>query len=254
MIMYSAFTLVVCTAFSLTHRSFHHLGHRNGACSGGFRTAISNANSNSFDIDFAEMMSKPLPEWYKEELVEKANHEKELEAKRLKMIEEFNIRNQQAEIERIEKNKRRESRRKANNKKQVSSWFLSAAAENKIEEDDGDEYLDLSTKEKWDQFLEEEKKNTGFYFPGFFEVFPELKFKWPIWAKKKDGGAIKCKTDKDCRFPQACCSHPFIPGDKFCCTGWTQRVMVPAYQRQVIAQSQPPSSQPPPSQSPRPFP
>ena len=69
---------------------------------------------------------------------------------------------------------------------------------------------------------------------GFFEVFPELKFKWPVWARKKNGGAIECETDKDCLFPQACCNHPIIPGKKFCCTGYGQRIMEPAYIGQEI--------------------
>ena len=80
---------------------------------------------------------------------------------------------------------------------------------------------------------EDEKKATGFYLPGFFEVFPELKFKWPIWARKKDGGAIECESDRDCMFPQACCNHPFFT-KKFCCTGYGQRIMEPAFVEQVI--------------------
>lgn len=70
--------------------------------------------------------------------------------------------------------------------------------------------------------------------PGFFEVFPELKLKWPIWSKNKSGGMIKCEVDEDCQFPQACCQNPFLPGEKFCCTGLGQRVMVPAYQGQEL--------------------
>ena len=45
---------------------------------------------------------------------------------------------------------------------------------------------------------------------------------------------MECEVDSDCQFPQACCPHPIIPGDKFCCTGWTQRVMVPAYALQQL--------------------
>lgn len=56
-------------------------------------------------------------------------------------------------------------------------------------------------------------------FPGFFEVFPELDIiKWPQWIKK-NGKIIKCEKDEDCMFPQACCHHPIVPGDKFCCSG-----------------------------------
>ena len=80
-----------------------------------------------------------------------------------------------------------------------------------------------------DNFSTQEEKDTGFYLPGFFEVFPELKLKWPKWARRKDGSTVECETDRDCRFPQACCFHPIVPGKKFCCTGWTQRIMIPAY-------------------------
>ena len=59
--------------------------------------------------------------------------------------------------------------------------------------------------------------------------------KWPKWGRNKDGSAIECDRDEDCPFPQACCPHPIIPGQKFCCTGWGQRIMVPAYARQQIA-------------------
>merc|ERR1711871_821074 len=93
---------------------------------------------------------------------------------------------------------------------------------------------DETTRNKWEKFWAEEEETTGFSLPGFFEVFPELKLMWPTWAKKRDGSAIECEVDADCQFPQACCPHPIIPGDKFCCTGWTQRIMVPAYQRQLI--------------------
>ena len=63
-------------------------------------------------------------------------------------------------------------------------------------------------------------------FPGFFELFPELDIiKWPQWFKK-NGKRIKCEKDEDCMFPQACCHHPIVPGDKFCCLGgYKQRAL-----------------------------
>ena len=54
--------------------------------------------------------------------------------------------------------------------------------------------------------------------PTLTEVFPEIKNLWPIWVKK-NGFKIKCNKDSDCLFPQACCHHPIIPGDNFCCYG-----------------------------------
>jgi hypothetical protein len=70
--------------------------------------------------------------------------------------------------------------------------------------------------------------------PGFFEIFPMLDWKWPVWTMK-NGKRIECKKDDDCKFPQSCCNHPIIPGNKFCCTGgYKQRAMKPAYIRQEI--------------------
>ena len=78
-----------------------------------------------------------------------------------------------------------------------------------------------------------EKKETKIIIPGFFDVFPELQLKWPEWTKK-NGQRIECKIDKDCKFPQACCHHPIIPGNKYCCTGYKKRTLEPAYIVQVI--------------------
>ena len=70
--------------------------------------------------------------------------------------------------------------------------------------------------------------------PGFFEIFPMLDWKWPVWTMK-NGKRIECKRDDDCKFPQSCCNHPIIPGNKFCCTGgYKQRAMKPAYITQEI--------------------
>jgi hypothetical protein len=27
----------------------------------------------------------------------------------------------------------------------------------------------------------------------------------------------------------ACCIHPILPGEKFCCSGWSRPLMVPQY-------------------------
>jgi len=65
--------------------------------------------------------------------------------------------------------------------------------------------------------------------PGFFETFPELRFRWPKWMKDQKGRRKPCKTDRDCPFPLACCIHPILPGEKFCCSGWSRPLMVPQY-------------------------
>lgn len=185
-----------------------------------------------FDFDFAAEMSRPLPEWYEEEKVRKENYLKEITDNRERIIQEFRdkyeitedekIRNRDARWEEVQKRKtsliekKRDSLKKGPLRKAIST---------SIEGDEEEE----TTKEKWEKFWIEEEESTGFNLPGFFEVFPELKLMWPTWARRRDGSAVTCVVDSDCPFPQACCPHPIIPGDKFCCTGWTQRVMVPAY-------------------------
>ena len=82
---------------------------------------------------------------------------------------------------------------------------------------------------------EMEKNSTSVVLPGFYEVFPEMKFKWPKWLKDKNGKRKPCKTDNDCPFPTTCCSHPILFGeDKFCCSGWGRRELVPSYVKNYI--------------------
>lgn len=67
---------------------------------------------------------------------------------------------------------------------------------------------------------------------GLFEVFPELEATWPKWMRT-NGKRMRCKTDEDCEFPQACCHHPILPGDHYCCSGnYKKRALKPAYARQ----------------------
>ena len=198
----------------------------------------------SFDVDFAEMMSKPLPEWYKEQKIHEEKVLKEMEARREEIIQEFKAKYDISEKEKIAIAKLKQTERDARAKAQKDQTWLLKVLGLVSEQDDGSADEDAteggdnrSTREKWEVFWDEEQRDTGFYLPGFFEVFPELKLKWPIWARKKDGGAIKCETDRDCQFPQACCAHPIVPGDKFCCTGYGRRIMVPAYDVQRIQSS-----------------
>lgn len=192
-------------------------------------------NSN-FDSDFADAMSKPLPQWFKEQKEEQDRHLKELEKNRDRIMLEF-----KKKYEVIDEEKIKEYEIKLANKSKKPSWLTELfVGASKVELDENDE---KTTKQKWKEFLVEEQKATGLTFPGFFEVFPELKaFKWPIWAKSKSGSVIKCETDQDCQFPQACCPHPILPGDKFCCTGFGRRAMVPAYATRRITSSPAPSS------------
>ena len=153
--------------------------------------------NSGFDESFADAMSKPLPEWYIDER---------------KKLEEY-----QKELENTRNNREREFSEKYDN--------------TNVNSDDTSK-KSISTEDM--ESANKEQEGNKFSLPGFFEVFPELKLKWPKWARKRDGGQIECKTDKDCRFPQACCPHPLFPGQKFCCTGYGQRIMEPAYVGQEI--------------------
>lgn len=196
-------------------------------------------NKPEFDNDFADAMSKPLPQWYKDQKKERENFMKELERNRERILQEFRAKYdvteevKQAEWDR----KLKMMQERVANKKKKSSWLQNALGVKSKEEvllEETKNVDEQTTKEKWEKFWDEEEKQTGIRLPGFFEVFPELQFKWPTWARRKDGSAIECESDADCPFPQACCPHPIVPGDQFCCTGWGQRVMVPAYAKQHI--------------------
>jgi len=215
---------------------------------GGGKSEINNENHSvgfqhhfSFDSDFAEAISKPLPEWYVQQQAAREIMKRELEERKVQLLEEFRKKYSISEEDKKAELAAKEAKRRAARaKSKPTSWSSSlfgsksASASQPQQLDDDDDLSSLTTKEKWDSFVDDEEKTTGFNLPGFFEVFPELKFKWPIWSKRRNGGAIKCERDSDCPFPAACCNHPILPGEKFCCTGWGKRVMVPAYQVQEI--------------------
>lgn len=177
-----------------------------------------------FDEDFAESISKPLPKWYLDSKAERESIIREVEKNRERIIQEFKAKYEITDElkakelqERWTKIESRAKSKKSNNwLDQVKKTFSPTSTEEISEglssyDFDADE-MKLTTKEKWEKFWDEEEKQTGFSLPGFFEVFPELKFKWPNWARRKDGSAVECETDADCPFPQACCPHPIIPG------------------------------------------
>jgi hypothetical protein len=58
---------------------------------------------------------------------------------------------------------------------------------------------------------------------------PRFLLPWPIWSRKRNGSKIHCVADNDCVFPQTCCVDPILPGEKFCCTGFGRRRLIPAY-------------------------
>lgn len=199
-----------------------------------------------FDSVFADDISKPIPQWYNESQLQRDSSMLEIEQNRKRIIMEFKKKYEITEEEKKDEKDEKEKKRKQRAVK--SQHFIDkmlgiigtknkSLSKEELEIIENEIYSTTSIKERWEAFLQEEKQ-TVFDFknlPGLFEVFPELKlFKWPVWSRNKRGNTIPCLTDTDCPFPQACCDHPIIPGDKFCCTGWGQRIMIPAYARQEI--------------------
>ncbi|RYH21469.1 hypothetical protein EON65_20625 [archaeon] len=190
--------------------------------------------SLSFDVDFAEAISKPLPKWYEEANAKQERFIKKLEKNHEEIVDEFGKR-YEYEITGEEKRNEHEKKwariqqRVEGKKNKKDLWSKVTRLFNNKKEEDTTVSQSVVTKGNWEKSWEKEGKQTGFYLPGLFEVFPELQFKWPVWTRRKDGSAVECESDKDCLVPQACYSHPILPGQKYCCTGWTQRVMVPKY-------------------------
>ena len=179
----------------------------------GFMMSSSEVMSG-FDSDFADMMSKPLPDWFEKEQEKRERWLKDQDSERERIKREFREKYEVTEEQKMEELK--------------TKWELLERNAAKLDADPN-AANDRETKKKWRKFWRQEEVDTGFYLPGFFEVFPELKFLWPTWSRGRDGNVILCETDEDCQFPQACCPHPILPGKKFCCTGTGQRILVPQY-------------------------
>jgi hypothetical protein len=179
-----------------------------------------------FDFDFADAMSKPLPDWFQKERDEREKYLRDVEENRERIMREFRQRYEISEAEKAAVREARWLKYKAKLESKKKNWLGSLFAVGTAVDEDREE----TTRERWEKLWEENKdeEEEVFMLPGFFEVFPELKLKWPIWSKR-NGGLQKCETDRDCPVPQACCPHPLLPGDKFCCTGFGRRVMEPAY-------------------------
>mmetsp|Transcript_40502 Transcript_40502/g.41332 ORF Transcript_40502/g.41332 Transcript_40502/m.41332 type:complete len:302 (-) Transcript_40502:226-1131(-) len=211
--------------------------------------SMGSSKDKGFDSDFAEAVSKPLPDWYVTEKLKKEKFMKELEENRKRITEEYKAKYEvTAEVkakEMKEKWDKIEARaiRKQNEKNEKSkNWLGKVFAQTATRsEKDMDEALDTpkpTTRDAWEKIWDDDEKEPDFYLPGFFEVFPELKLKWPKFSRNKNGQRSKCQVDSDCPFPQACCQHPILPNEKFCCTGWGKRAMVPQYCPQELVSNQ----------------
>lgn len=187
-----------------------------------------------FDSDFADAISKPLPEWYLQEKQKKDKFMKEVEENRQRIIEEFKAKYDVSETVKAQEIKEKwdEIQQRAEEKSKSSSgnWLKNVFGSKSAKSS--------STKEAWEKIWKDDEKEPDFYLPGFFEVFPELKLKWPNFSRTKNGKKVECKIDSDCPFPQACCMHPILPGEKFCCSGWGRRALVPQYVPQEIVSNQ----------------
>jgi len=70
-----------------------------------------------------------------------------------------------------------------------------------------------------------EIKNSSFYLPGLFEVFPEFKIDFTKYKFKLK----TCVKDDDCDKPEMCCDNPLKENDKFCCNGSVSVRRTPSY-------------------------
>jgi hypothetical protein len=188
-------------------------------------------DQNPFDADFADMFSKPIPTWFDKKSQEEDNSKKVLKT-REEILAEFRTKFEAIEAERkrkLEEKWAQIQKRMEEKKRNKGGLFGQAASLFKSKDDKEDEIMKSvpKTLEEMERYLESEESQQNFALPGFFEVFPELQ--WPKWARRRDGSAIECDTDSDCPLPLTCCNHPILPGPKFCCSGWGQRMLVKAY-------------------------
>jgi hypothetical protein len=129
---------------------------------------------SSFDNDFAEAMSKPLPDWYRDQKEEERKLLIELTENRERIMREF-----RAKYEISEEDKKKEADAKwiemaarAARRKELP-WYKKAFGPKLVIMEDTGEVESAERKEsreKWSKFWEEEEKDTGFNLPGFFEV------------------------------------------------------------------------------------
>lgn len=105
------------------------------------------------------------------------------------------------------------------------------------------EYKQLLKKEHniMKQLLQRKDNNNDKKKPlqELIDLFPEVKSLIPKYAKKEDGGLVLCTSDEDCPFPLTCCPGFRQTGERFCCSGWGERVMTPAYVMNPLLSDQP---------------
>jgi len=192
-----------------------------------------NSNDDDTGGSFADAFSKPLPDWFIIETEKREAFLKEQQAARERSMKEFSEKYDITEEDKLRM--RQEKVDKYETKQASKSWDKEiVGVESNIVEN--------STRKNWEKIWEmnkgDDKEDEMLKLPGFFEVFPELKFKWPNWARNKQGMRKKCAVDSDCPFPLACCQHPIVSMDKFCCSGWGARAMVPQYCPQEVISEQ----------------
>jgi hypothetical protein len=136
-------------------------------------------------INFIALMNT-VPQWYKDEQEDESKQMIEQRINRERIIAEFKAKyliNEQQKMELREADDREMEAVAARRKE--GSWFKRALG---LKGNEMDDYIESGTteerqksREKWLKFRKEEKSASEFRLPGFFEVFPELVFRWPIW-------------------------------------------------------------------------
>ena len=124
---------------------------------------------------------------------------------------------------------------KINNIKQHSSYYFNMnniennIKNNNIEnnniENNNIEYNKFIIKNDNEYNNINEIKNSSFYLPGLFEVFPEFKIDFTKYKFKLK----TCVKDDDCDKPEMCCDNPLKENDKFCCNGAVSVRRTPSY-------------------------
>ena len=111
---------------------------------------------------------------------------------------------------------------KINNIKQHSSYYFNMNTNIENTNIENNKYI-IKNNNEYNNI--NEIKNSSFYLPGFFEVFPELKIDFTKYKFKLK----KCVKDNDCDKPETCCDNPLKEDDKFCCSGTFVGRRIPEY-------------------------
>lgn len=168
---YILIVLVIYLVGIDTFSQSHVCGVRNNGIHKWISASLSPTIENSsFDTDFAEAMSKPLPDWYKEQKEEERKLLLELKENRERIIREFKAKYEVSEEDKIKQRDAKWAEMEARAARRiVLPWYKKAfGVKNVINEDTGEVESQerKEARERWNQFLEDEEQDTGFNLPG----------------------------------------------------------------------------------------